>query len=684
MITSASAQTLGPLKQIAMLGDSSFRHREWITSIEPFDHGKQVATTSRDGTVRIWDAVTGKQRRIFLPNDGKADAWHVRALGDGKRLLTCGGDGRVTLWDIESGKVLKQYMHGGTVFRIAIAPDQKTFVAVDSMKAAVQWNIETGKKVHKFNGHTEDVYTVAISPDGKTLATGSEDKTIILWNLETGEKIRELAKCGGDVFTIAFAPDGQSLFSVSGDQIVRRWNLEGTELWQQRLPGIARTVDVSPDGSQLICHAAAGKLLLLDANTGQTVKTIASETSGYPARFSEDGKRVYAALANALGCWQINSGRALRPVAGDGFPPVIGGVTAMAVSRDGSRVVIGDGTNQVHVWDVGKGQRLGVGKLSEEPRSASISADGKLAVVGSREDAIIMNLADGKSVTTLHANSSVDQWFFSGTGRTVIAAYPTRALYFDGGEDWASQEIRWPNRDGSHDWLAAGPSGNVGGAEWNSNTVRIIDLPNAKEIGQIRSGKGVRMFCLGGEGVALLIDNDYQLHQFGRPAAAVIAGDADAEQYRKWVTELSADSYQVREQATDGLIAAGADAKAALAQADLSDPEVAMRVKRIRAGAKFSNVASAEVGQSVELRRYPRDLAMDRSGRRFAATASGDNQHTLYLGRVTRGGLRDIITIDAPKGARQVAFTADGKRLFVGHDDDTIVVYQVPEPATDE
>ena len=56
LVAPASAQTPGPLKQIAMLGDSSFRHRAWLTSIEPFDGGKQVATTSRDGTIRIWDA----------------------------------------------------------------------------------------------------------------------------------------------------------------------------------------------------------------------------------------------------------------------------------------------------------------------------------------------------------------------------------------------------------------------------------------------------------------------------------------------------------------------------------------------------------------------------------------------------------------------------------------------------
>ena len=45
------------------------------------------------------------------------------------------------------------------------------------------WEVETGKQIATFNGHTTDVHALAFSPDNKLLASASYDGTILLWDL---------------------------------------------------------------------------------------------------------------------------------------------------------------------------------------------------------------------------------------------------------------------------------------------------------------------------------------------------------------------------------------------------------------------------------------------------------------------------------------------------------------------
>src|SRR5829696_7541095 len=59
--------------------------------------GKRVLTNSEDGTLRLWDADTGKQLRVF---EGHTLGVIGAALSpDGKRVLSASFDKTVRLWD---------------------------------------------------------------------------------------------------------------------------------------------------------------------------------------------------------------------------------------------------------------------------------------------------------------------------------------------------------------------------------------------------------------------------------------------------------------------------------------------------------------------------------------------------------------------------------------------------------
>ncbi|OMJ83791.1 hypothetical protein SteCoe_15200 [Stentor coeruleus] len=44
------------------------------------------------------------------------------------------------------------------------------------------WNLQSGRTIYRFLGHSKEVLNIAISPDNRQIISGSRDKFIKLWN----------------------------------------------------------------------------------------------------------------------------------------------------------------------------------------------------------------------------------------------------------------------------------------------------------------------------------------------------------------------------------------------------------------------------------------------------------------------------------------------------------------------
>ena len=120
---------------------------------------------------------------------------------DGGTIAAASEHGTVRLWEAATGRQLgKLEGHSGPDYTVAFSPDGGTIASVCGTLAFVGygdgtvrlWDAATGRQLRKLEGHAGGSYRVAFSPDGGTIASvcstiasdgGSVDSTVQLWDV---------------------------------------------------------------------------------------------------------------------------------------------------------------------------------------------------------------------------------------------------------------------------------------------------------------------------------------------------------------------------------------------------------------------------------------------------------------------------------------------------------------------
>jgi RNA polymerase sigma factor (sigma-70 family) len=272
--------------------------------------GKIVAGGAHDGSVRIWDATTGKQTLAL--ELGTAVVLSVRFSHDGKTLASVSD--KIRLHDPVTGKLLRELDRGKVDFHspepVAFSPDDR-IVLGGGAESLRLWDVQTGALIRELEG--SELGAATFSPDGKIVA-GAIEGGVGTWDARTGQQLLRLRS--ENPRAMSFSPDGKFLAAGTTDRSLTLWNAAtGAVVYrieQAHVKGIVG-VAFTPDGRYLVSagkrpHAGVepwapdndGEVKVRESATGKELFAFATQLS-WPNGMALDPTGTRVAIGTLLG-----------------------------------------------------------------------------------------------------------------------------------------------------------------------------------------------------------------------------------------------------------------------------------------------------------------------------------------------------------------------------------------------
>ncbi len=404
--TKQDVQSQAPMPELMI----QLGHAGFVLAVDFSRDGRFVVTGGMDGTVRLWEAGTGREIRKFvntpkIPNEkpkhfvsvgissdnryilagenfGIVYQWETETgkqlrrwsdrfskdfvfspdgqfIFSGSNLCMCSEEHVGGLWDLKTGNRLRRFVgHGGELTAVGYAPDGMHVVSGDTKGEVRLWNVSNGKTVRIFKGHQAEVLTLAVSPDGRLVASGGSDGTVNVWERQTGRHVQKRSE-PFPVATILFLPRAQSLLLIG----------------------------MGPASKDSIFDEAKSVAKVVDLKTGKEIRRFTGYDGGPDKKkalaMSLDGSRVAVTSSDVVRLADTLSGeeiRSLQGLATKVFAPEICGQGEFFLLRSGEL----DKTT-ISLWS------LSSGKLIRQFHNQwwngiSFSADCRMLATGDEEE----------------------------------------------------------------------------------------------------------------------------------------------------------------------------------------------------------------------------------------------------------------------------------------------------------
>ena len=346
-----------------------FGHSDRVNEARYSPNGRRVATAGDDGTVRLWDARTGRSLAVVRAHAGAVDT--VSFDRSGRRLLSAGEDDEVRVWDAQSGRLLRKLGGGaGPLAPPLVAFDRDANAIVTPAKAAgaVVWNARSGDAVQV---DRQRLTAATISADGRRVATGGRSARV--WAARSGRPI-------------------------------------GT----RDLPAEAAFMELSSDGRRLLVGTADTAYLWNVPNGRLQRLHRYTEIGLRSAHFSSDGRWIVTAGGREARVWDAAQGKEIASLKGHQDL-----VNDAAFSPDARLVVTASDDGSARVWERGGGLLAELRGHSDAVRDASFAPDGRRVVTVSADGTARTWLVAGETALHGHRGIVTSAAFVDG-GRRVL------------------------------------------------------------------------------------------------------------------------------------------------------------------------------------------------------------------------------------------------------------------------
>jgi WD40 repeat protein/tRNA A-37 threonylcarbamoyl transferase component Bud32 len=371
--TATAAVPASRARLVATWGSPAWRHEGPVTAVRFSPDGRQLASSSEDGTVKVWDPGTGRAIATF---DGwKGPVCGCAFLAGGKRLLAASRPGLLRLIDVTSGRVV--WAHDGAEIRAVSVSQDETSVATGGPSGVHCWSLAKNEMVVGLPGtqrieglsFVSDTGLATIGDDSEThfydlrfgvllggrklgpgkprsvarldhdrVLVGGSDGSIQAFKLADSAPVGKIDQGLEAVLALAASPDARVVLSSHADGTLRIWDFPGKkELGRlEGHDGPALACSFSADGKRVLTGGSDGTVRLWDLAAMAQLSSLEGHRGAVTGIALAPGeKHAYTSGRDgALLEWDVASGKVVRPFThmGEG-PGPLEGVSILDRSR---------------------------------------------------------------------------------------------------------------------------------------------------------------------------------------------------------------------------------------------------------------------------------------------------------------------------------------------------------------
>jgi WD40 repeat protein len=335
--------------------------------------GNYIVLPGDENTAEVWDVRTGRVSKSLegfinrKRDDGLrysyanwTDAGILEYITkrksfelspDDKHIVIGGIDSTALMIELESGKVVREFNgHSKIVIAFDFSPDGKTLATAGGDRTIKIWDVATGKELETIRAHRNLIFDLEYSSNGRQIASASWDGTMGIWNLETGDyRIKDMNN--KSPYKIGFSPN--DLYVVTGDlgEEVNFWEIDAAESFRKLVghTDITGDFDFSPDGKELVTASWDGKVKVWDVLTGMLIGRNAHHSGAvYAVAYDPKSRFIASAGAdNSVVLWDSKTNKVIQTLYGH-----TNAVTDLAFTSDGSKLISTSVEGVIKVWDL--------------------------------------------------------------------------------------------------------------------------------------------------------------------------------------------------------------------------------------------------------------------------------------------------------------------------------------------
>ena len=271
----------------------------------------------------------------------------------GTRVLSGNNDSTMRLWDMETGRCLRIFTgHTASVESVAWSADQRRALSGSQDRTMRLWDVETGKCLNVFNGDY-GILSLAWSTDQRRVLSGDflGDHAVRIWDVETGDCLRILEGHLDNIWSVAWSTDGRRALSSCYDKTVRLWDVKTGDclrVLQGHTDGVYSVV-WSTDQRCALSGSQDYTVRLWDLETGRCLRVFEGHTSyiNSVAWSADQCHALSGSFDKSIRLWDTQAGRCLRVLEGHEVS-----VRTVAWSADQRHAFSGDHRGGIRVWNL--------------------------------------------------------------------------------------------------------------------------------------------------------------------------------------------------------------------------------------------------------------------------------------------------------------------------------------------